>query len=87
MAECKNCFHQKVCKYKTEKISAGTTVQETIHECVDYTPTADVVEARHEEWVDIHTTLMCSECGIIRAKGTTGVYNYCPNCGAKMDLK
>lgn len=52
---------------------------------INNVPTADVSEVKHGEWVDIHTTLMCSECGIIRAKNTTGVYNYCPACGSKMN--
>lgn len=38
MAECKNCFHEKICKYADEKISAGITVREIVHECIDYCP-------------------------------------------------
>ena len=35
-------------------------------------------------WIEVDNGYICSECDIIRAKGTTGKYNYCPNCGADM---
>ena len=35
-------------------------------------------------WIETPNAFECSECQIIRAKGTTGKYNYCPSCGAKM---
>ena len=46
-------------------------------------PTADVTEVKHGEWKHYSTTMMeCSICGKHTAKHR---YNYCPNCGAKMD--
>ena len=51
-------------------------------------PTADVVEVKHGEWVEYQTPniICCSECD-----WGTGIdeksFKYCPNCGAKMDLK
>ena len=36
-------------------------------------------------WIEHEKVFECSECQIIRAKGTTGKYNYCPSCGARMD--
>ena len=38
-------------------------------------------------WIEVDNGYICSECDIIRAKGTTGKYNYCPNCGADMTDK
>ena len=35
-------------------------------------------------WIEHPNDYECSECHIIRAKGRTGKYNYCPNCGADM---
>lgn len=55
---------------------------------------ADVVDVRHGEWVEgaEHFTngfyeAECSECGnyIRWNEGNSGDWNYCPNCGAKMD--
>lgn len=51
-------------------------------------PVADVVEVKHGYWVEyqIPNLVCCSECD-----WGTGVeekfFKYCPNCGAKMDLK
>ena len=45
MAECTTCSHKKVCKYAEQYVSAGIKVKETVHECVDYAPTA--------EWIDV----------------------------------
>lgn len=42
---------------------------------------------RHGRWNELPYSYECSVCGIIRAKGRTGKWNYCPNCGAKMDIK
>lgn len=60
-------------------------------------PTADVEEVKHGEWIPIVIqesyydppycdTCKCSLCGYEIDVSET-VYNYCPNCGAKMDGK
>ena len=51
-------------------------------------PTADVAPVRHGRWLPCHSTAAgdiqyCSACEI----GCTWKPNYCPNCGAKMDLE
>ena len=58
-------------------------------------PTVDAVEVVHGEWLygernKVERTLIveCSECGAMfnLPMFTFGMnYNYCPNCGAKMD--
>lgn len=65
---------------------------------INYLPTADVAEVKHGKWVevqkeniwnDIVPVLECSACGKYTV-GTRGIMtksNYCPNCGAKMDLE
>ena len=49
---------------------------------------ADVAKVRHGRWLPFHSTAAgdiqyCSACEI----GCTWKPNYCPNCGAKMDLE
>ena len=53
-------------------------------------PTADVVEVKHGRWIEkdlfsmYHKVHNCSECGEpVYDNGKP--FNYCPNCGAKMD--
>ena len=48
------------------------------------TPTADVVEVRHGEWLP--TRMENHECSLCHDKYHF-TYPYCPSCGAKMDGK
>lgn len=61
-------------------------------------PAADVAPVRHGKWTevqkeniwgDIISVFECSLCGkyTIGAKGIMEKFNFCPNCGAKMDGK
>ena len=43
-----------------------------------------VQPSRKGHWIEHEKVYECSECQIIRAKGMTGKYNYCPSCGACM---
>lgn len=53
-------------------------------------PAADVAEVRHGKWGDtgieeldlIYAGYKCSVCGYIICGN---MFNYCPNCGTKMD--
>ena len=53
-------------------------------------PAADVAPVRHGRWINSyinfygHPCHCCSECGFKASYQDT---NYCPNCGAKMDLE
>lgn len=52
-------------------------------------PAADVAPVRHGRWIEDHDYLKCPECGVMVKWDFTffdiGDWNYCPNCGAKMD--
>ena len=60
---------------------------------VEETPTIDAVEVVHGRWdkpvehglpyAANHLGVVCSYC----CKWSDNDYNYCPNCGAKMDAK
>jgi hypothetical protein len=54
-------------------------------------PITDVIEVKHGYWKwkelygEVGYMLVCSECE--ESEGACERYDYCPNCGAKMDLK
>ena len=50
-----------------------------------YIESLDAVPVVHARWIHGHDLFYCSLCGC--EIGTRDDYNYCPNCGAKMDLK
>ena len=76
----------------------GDTVAWNIGGQIKELPAADVAEVKHGKWIevqkeniwnDIVPVLECSACGKYTV-GTRGIMtksNYCPNCGAKMDLE
>lgn len=57
-------------------------------------PTADVVEAKHGKWIEhLHFSFEGSYTGVDYECSRCGYndyvdeeYNYCPNCGAKMEM-
>ena len=56
--------------------------REDAADCIRYMDAADVAPVRHGKWIkrkswDFH---VCSECSFENSP-----WNYCPNCGAKMD--
>lgn len=66
-----------VCINHPELLSKKDTMQ-----CVDYIPTADVVEVRHGRWYLAEDAVFrCSECGRI-CHELDAPYCY---CGARMD--
>ena len=58
----------------------------SLRELLEDTPTADVVEVKHGHWEKLKDGYWCSNCCILE-KDLKQEYNYCPNCGAKMDGK
>ena len=50
-------------------------------DCINALPAADVTEVRHGRWLEGKSLEKCSLCG---KKGFPD-WNYCPNCGARMD--
>lgn len=62
----------------------GINVARSIVNNKEINPTADVAEVRHAHWRKIKSGYWCSNCCLVE-KDLKQEYNYCPNCGAKMD--
>ena len=61
---------------------------------LDMSPSLDAVEVVHGRWkrfeeISSNIGVSCSACGwkdYHHGRYKNNLYNYCPNCGAKMDL-
>ena len=72
------------CKDYESYINGANQFRHQVKVELRHTPTADVVEVKHGEWIDLNITeWQCSECNyrVERWNNTP----YCPHCGAKMD--
>lgn len=47
-------------------------------------PTVDAVSVAHGKWIKRNNEMKCSKCKFIYYSNNDP-FNYCPNCGAKMD--
>lgn len=81
MASCKDCIHSILCPVYAPNFD---DVLAQGDKCASYINKADVVEVKHGKWTPMMSVCnrgmcsVCNEVGAIR-------WNYCPNCGAKMD--
>ena len=59
--------------------------REDAADCIRYMDAADVAPVRHGKWLHRKNGVAyCSECKIDTVEDET---NYCPNCGATMELE
>ena len=65
-------------------------MQDQIRDMVSQFPSADVAPVRHGRWLEVREKrlfgehyFLCSNCK--SRNGLMITFNYCPNCGAKMD--
>ena len=64
--------------------------REDAADCIRYMDAADVDPVRHGRWEvvvgsDGKEHMVCTGCR--KQQDLTGVFSYCPNCGAMMDLE
>ena len=64
--------------------------REDAADCIRYMDAADVAPVRHARWEvvvgsDGKEHMVCTGCR--KQQDLTGVFSYCPNCGAIMDLE
>ena len=66
-------------------------VQAVAVEDIQNIPAADVAPVRHGEWANEETAVTCTACGrsydtdFEIKRNVIRDFDYCPNCGAKMD--
>ena len=64
--------------------------EDEVEDMVDGLVVDDVAEIKHGKWIwkelygEVGYMLVCSECE--ESEGACERFDYCPNCGAKMDL-
>lgn len=59
-----------------------------LREIIESVPIADVAPVRHGRWEQTEAPFMneCEDCSVCGYRTVWGHrFNYCPNCGAKMD--
>ena len=84
---------EAVCKYCCEYDAERTECICNERLAVLKIPTADVAPVRHGRWEKQSGLYSCSECGMTCPYDVQAdvieywACNYCPNCGAKMDLE
>ena len=88
VAVCGDCFHAELCE-KSEMLIGFS--RDNPAYCSMFLNSADVATVRHGRWVSVPHKLarICSVCNRDEpykfADIDADVYDYCPNCGAKMD--
>ena len=81
MATCKDCLHDDICLFLLDIKLNGYTDEIAIEPCKRFKDKTKYIEQKHSQW---DKNGYCS-CGFWTCY--CGDYDYCPKCGAKMDLK
>jgi hypothetical protein len=85
------CVNENTCKrnYNGETIMTYE-VAELIEDCIENAPTIDAVPVVRGEWKNVYKSgykpnpdNVCSECDCWSHRRS----NFCPNCGAKMEVE
>ncbi len=79
--------------YKGFYISPGNDIKGTVQKAADYLISHGVTVQKHGRWIDGAENFTCgnhnAECSACHCNvswsGCDEDFNYCPNCGAKMD--
>lgn len=72
--------------------SAAEYYSRAVERVIELEPAADVAPVRRGQWKPAGFTFMgksmdCPECGYRIATSIGRGWNYCPNCGAKMEVQ
>jgi len=77
--------------YATGRSNGKVALINAVSTIINSAPTVDAVPVRHAKWKKIGNSINCSACKSsswsISFEGLVSSFNYCPNCGAKMDAE
>lgn len=73
-------------QFETDNEEKYKLVEKAAEMAVDGKTAADVTKVKHGRWRKSGNEKKCSLCKFIYYNNNDD-FNYCPNCGAKMDLK
>ena len=84
MATCKECLHYEMCVVPNEQ---GSYYLKADRDCRYFKDKTKYVEQKHGRWKSLGCDeFVCSECfEHYEYPSRKCGYNYCPNCGAKME--
>lgn len=83
VTDCTKCIHEQVCDQASRQMWSAMAKEA---ECSDFKDRAEYVEVQHGEWkLVLNEFSVCTECGMVRNIHTQFAWEFCPNCGAKMD--
>ena len=91
MATCKECLHFEACRSVVRAHGRSFVAFEYYlgAHCPRFADKTKYVEQKHGRWMeaDDGDGVVCSVCGVdfCHIYLETDRFNYCPNCGAKMD--
>ena len=85
-------------KAEMGRLSEYSVCFDNVAKMIELLPAADVAEVKHGKWIGKQLDnfrkyeVTCSNCGWIGIENYDSYndpsdFNYCPNCGAKMDLE
>lgn len=79
-----NTLHAKIMKDNDNDLSRKENIAQILLR-IETEPTVEAEPIKHGYWImnNPYGIKCCSECGYGQS---TGAENYCPNCGAKMDV-
>ena len=84
---CRSCLHSYVCEQFNEHRDSYN--QKCYFYNDHFVPAADVVPVRHAKWgVNVGMNFFKERnCPVCKKRIESNFWNYCPNCGCRMDLE
>lgn len=86
---CNRCIHSRICQLWEQSECQNASCY--VEDCFEENITCDTETLVHGKWLPTNdkNKKRCSNCDVIHliCQYPNGNINFCPNCGAKMDLE